>query len=151
MTEETNLINAAEELEREANCIIFDRGLDSLLRDYGNVFYKGSYFLKVMVWPDLDIDLVLEPDPYSVDAFFELGNRLAQLPGVWGMHFRNCISHPHEQLPKGLYWGMRMDRVDSDGYWKVDLWAIPGLVRRRKSRDGGPAEDNGSRQKKTHP
>jgi len=40
------------------------------------------------------------------------------------MHFRNCISHPHNELPRGLYWGMRMDRVDSDGYWKVDLWAV---------------------------
>lgn len=124
MAKETNPIDVADELEREANGIILDRGLDSVLRDHGKVFYKGSYFLNVMTWPDLDIDLVIRPDPYSVDAFFELGKELAQFQGVWGMHFRNCISHPHDRLPKGLYWGMRMDRVDSDGHWKVDLWAV---------------------------
>ena len=110
-------MNVADKLEREANSIIFDRGLDSVLKDYGEVVYKGSYFLKVMVWPDLDIDVVLQPDPYAIDTFFELGKKLAELPGVWGMHFRNCITHPHKQLPRGLYWGMRLDRVNSVGYW----------------------------------
>ena len=113
----------AEALHSEADRVLHATGLDPLLRSYGTVAYTGSYLLDVMAWPDIDIHMVMEPDPLSLDRFFELGRELAGLDGIFRLNFRNVHRAPIQGLPRGLYWGMRLDTGSPPTTWKLDLWA----------------------------
>lgn len=116
-------LHNADELRQEADDLIQRKGLDPILSSFGRVWYRGSYELGTMVWPDLDIHMVMEPDPWSVDAFFKLGAQIAALDGVRSMMFDDCAHHRRDGLPQGLYWGTRMVTERREMPWKIDLWA----------------------------
>lgn len=116
-------------LKEEATAIIHEAGLDSILRRYGNLHYTGSYFLDLMVWPDLDIELSLDPDPFSLDAFFDLGRAIAQACVVSWMTFYNRVwFRPFEHIPHGLYWNIRVEDDAFTEEWNIDLWSFEPSV-----------------------
>ena len=122
-----NALEIATRLRREAQTIIYDRGLDAILQPYGRVLYTGSYAVDMMAWPDIDISMILEPDPRSLDAFFEIGKRIAEIPGTFRLNFFDNFvarSPGDEALPKGLYWGIRVQPEGCETPWKIDLWAV---------------------------
>ena len=121
MTGKPTPLQVADRLHQEANQIVYDRGIDRILQLYGEVFYTGSYFLNVMVWPDIDITIVLESDPPSIEDFFEIGAEVAKIDSVISLKFNNFFSLQAEDLPEGLYWGVRLDVENRE--WKIDLWA----------------------------
>jgi len=123
MIKNLNIIEIADNLHREADRIIYDSGIDKILNTYGNVFYTGSYFLNVMVWQDLDITIVMKPDPYSIEAFFEIGRKIARIDFVTSLRFDNFYKRKVQNLPEGLYWGIRFDSGNQNKPWKIDLWA----------------------------
>ncbi len=116
-------VEIADKLHQQAGQIIYHRGLDAVLRTYGRVFYTGSYYLNLMAWPDIDIHMILEPDPLSLHAFFEMGSKIAKLEGVFSVKFANHIRRPVAGLPQGFYWGIRLDTGDWQMPWKIDIWA----------------------------
>ena len=119
----------AEELRQEADELIHHRGLGEILGTFGRVWYRGSYEMETMVWPDLDIHMVIEPEPLSVETFFRMGTRIAELDGVSSMQFDDCARYPREGLPEGLYWGIRMVTEKREIPWKVDIWSTRAEVR----------------------
>lgn len=121
-----DLLKAADDLKAEASKFIYSSGLDNILNSFGRVFYTGSYFLDVMVWPDLDIEILLNGDPYSVKAFFQLGSEIEQLPEVKSMKFHNFLNPPGPESipPKGLYWKIQAERPGKQNPWKIDLWSF---------------------------
>ncbi len=52
-------LEIAAKWHQEADQLIYDRGIDAILRSYGRVSYTGSYAINLMAWPDIDIDMVL--------------------------------------------------------------------------------------------
>ncbi len=130
-----DVLKKADELRKETDDLIHRRGLGQILSSFGRVWYRGSYELNTMAWADLDIHIVMEPDPWSVDEFFKLGARIASLEGVISMKFDDCAHHPRDVLPEGLYWGTRMARGKSEIPWKIDLWSTRSeLLERDKLR-----------------
>lgn len=114
----------ADKLRKEADEILHGgRGIDRVLRSFGRVHYTGSYALDLMAWPDIDITMVLDGEPYSFDAFFKMGRQLAQVDGVDKIEFWNSLNWDVHNLPKGLYWGVRLNAGDWDVPWKIDVWA----------------------------
>ena len=114
----------ADKLRAEADDILHgDRGVDKILRSYGKVHYTGSYALDLMAWPDIDITMLLDGDPYSFDNFFAMGKQLAQVAGVDKIEYWNSMNWDVHNLPKGLYWGVRLDTGTWDVPWKIDVWA----------------------------
>ena len=61
-------LEIAQQLRREADELLYGRGLDGILRAHGRVFYTGSYALDAMAWPDVDINMLLEPGYELVDG-----------------------------------------------------------------------------------
>ncbi len=74
-----------------------------------------------MVWRDLDI--YLETDGISSNAFFELGSRLNTLFRPTRMHFLDSRTVAASGLPRGLYWGVYQNHQREDS-WKIDVWAL---------------------------
>ena len=108
-------------LRREADQLLFGKGLHALLAGYGRVEVVGSYAFRLMTWRDLDICLVVEP--LAVPTFFELGRRVADILTPWRMSFRNERIAKTEGLPDGLYWGVYFGD-EREAAWKIDIWAI---------------------------
>lgn len=117
-----NALDIAVTLKKEADTLLQGQGLDRLFRSYGTVFYTGSYFLNLMAWRDIDIHLVLEPDPHSLEQFWALGLQISQVKGVFRSNFLNTLRHPGDNLPAGYCWGVRLED-DNGCSWKLDIWA----------------------------
>jgi hypothetical protein len=111
----------AEQLRREADEIIYDRGLDGILKSWGLVWYTGSYALNTMAWPDIDM-ILLKSNPASLTDFFEIGREVAQMEGVIELKFWNYLIQSSPFLPHGLYWGARMETGKQPIPWKIDIW-----------------------------
>lgn len=117
----TTLLDQNALIKQEADAILFEKGLFSLLRSYGTPHVSGSYALDLMTWRDLDI--YLQVDNFSLTDFFELGNQICTAFIPPKMSFRNELIAKTEGLPSGLYWGIYMGN-ERAGAWKIDIWAV---------------------------
>src|SRR5688572_27081686 len=116
-----DVVRHDELLHREADTLLYERGLLSVLQRYGRPQLTGSYTLGLMTWRDLDLDLVT--DDVDLSGFFALGSTVALVLDPVRMHFRNERRAQTPGLPAGLYWGIYLGDTDGLG-WKIDLWAI---------------------------
>lgn len=114
----------AKKLHKEADKLLYKQGLHDILKKHARVFYTGSYYLDLMVWPDIDIYISIFDDPFDKQIFFEIGNQLAQLPQVISLKFQDHHTYPHKLLPDGLYWNIRINNDQFKTPWKVDIWAL---------------------------
>ena len=118
-----NALDNAAELLAEADEIIHKRGIDDILQSHGKVCYTGSYALDLMAWPDIDIIMMMDDDPLCLDKFFDIGRQVAAVDGVDKMQFWNAVTWDDPNLPRGLYWGLRLNTASRDIPWKMDIWS----------------------------
>jgi hypothetical protein len=108
-------------IKREADEILYEKGLIDILNSFGTPHIHGSYLLDLMTWRDLDI--YLQVDDISESRFFELGERINSLLSPVKMSFRNEIKSKTKGLPAGLYWGIYLGN-ERAGAWKIDIWVV---------------------------
>lgn len=114
----------AKKLKDEGQQLLRSTGLLSLLNQYGQVFYTGSFALNLMAWPDIDLYLVPEKWPLArpqlgclLSAFSAYENMLqikVEMPGMHNKHF----------LPKGIYIGLKLRYGKWRLPWKFDIWIV---------------------------
>jgi hypothetical protein len=110
-----------EALHAEADVLIYEKGLDEILKQHGIPHYTGSYSLRLMTWRDLDI--YLDTNNISIAKFFDLGAAIGAKLNPVKMSFRNERIGRTEGLPPGLYWGIYLGD-ERKGAWKIDIWAM---------------------------
>jgi len=108
-------------IKKEANDILYKKGLISILNRFGIPHIHGSYFLDLMAWRDLDI--YLQADNIAEADFFAMGSKICTLLGPVKMSFRNERVSKTPNLPAGLYWGIYLGN-ERAGAWKIDIWAV---------------------------
>jgi len=116
-----NLLALDTSIHKEADEIIYDKGLHDILSAFGKPFYTGSYSLHLMTWRDLDI--YLETENISEKRFFEMGSKITGTFQPVKMSFRNERIAKTPGLPNGLYWGIYFGN-EREGAWKIDIWAM---------------------------
>jgi hypothetical protein len=116
-----NLFVIDASIRKEADEIIYSKGLHNILSDVGIPYYTGSYSLHLMTWRDLDI--YLETENISEERFFELGSKIDGKFQPVKMSFRNERKAKTPGLPDGLYWGIYLGN-EREGAWKIDIWAM---------------------------
>lgn len=114
-------LNLNSLIKREADEILQEKGLLSVLRSFGTPCVTGSYVLGLMTWRDLDI--YLQVDNFSEVEFFALGGQLCRVFTPVKMSFRNELAAKTTGLPAGWYWGVYLGN-EREGAWKIDLWAV---------------------------
>ena len=87
----------AAKLRREADVVLDLIGLFAILRPYARVFPNGSYFLDVMVYPDIDLYIT----KVSLTQIFEIAAQLASCDQVIQVVFSKTDDPVN--LPDGLY------------------------------------------------
>ena len=115
------LLNLNSLIKKEADEILKEKGLLSILSSFGAPHISGSYSLDLMTWRDLDI--YLHVDEISEADFFALGGRIRSAFEPVKMSYRNELIAKTKGLPAGLYWGTYLGN-ERDGAWKIDIWAV---------------------------
>ena len=108
-------------IKKEADEILFEKGLFSILSSIGKPHISGSYALDLMTWRDLDI--YLQSDNIPEADFFALGSKICTALTPVKMSFRNELIGKTKNLPAGLYWGIYLGN-ERAGAWKIDIWAV---------------------------
>jgi hypothetical protein len=138
MTDAATRSALAADLRARAQAILTDTGwLDLFARHFGAVAATGSFSYDLMVWPDIDIHMPVEPNARA--EWLALGieiNRGLNAAGcrLHRAHYWDDYVDPHP-LGAGLYWGIEFrDRDDTP--WKADLWGwAPDDYEKRQARD----------------
>lgn len=110
-------------IRREADLVLQEIRLFEILEEVGveRVFPTGSYFLNVMVYPDIDIYL----SPLPVETLFRIGGQLARCEKVFQVVFEKSRD---ARLPGGLYLKPRVEYGDWGRPWKIDLWSLEETI-----------------------
>ena len=116
----------ANKLKSEADYVLKLVRMEEILQSYGCVYPTGSYFLDVMVYPDIDLYLT----EVSLGQLFEIGAQIAAGERVSQVVFEK--SDDPVELPEGLYLKTRVNYGEWGRPWKIDLWSLAHNVIQRK-------------------
>jgi hypothetical protein len=100
-----------------------------ILRPYAQVYPTGSYFLDVMVYPDIDLYITR----VSIEQLFEIGAQIATCEQVIQVVFERT-DNPL-LLPDGLYLKPRVNYGDWGRPWKIDIWSLEERVIQEKMKE----------------
>ena len=111
-------LERAEKLKSEADKVLSLVRLYDILDPYAKVFPGGSYYLNVMVYPDIDLYIT----KVSLSELFEISAQLAACELVIQIVFEKSDDPLH--LPGGLYLKPRINYGDWGRPWKIDIWSL---------------------------
>lgn len=132
MIDDTNLqqlpqlepLALADVLHRQAEQLLANIQLVEVLSPYGIVTPTGSYYLNVMVYPDIDLYL---PE-LTVEQVFAIAGQMANQKKVVQVVFEQGDA----MMPGGLYLKLRIANSIWGRPWKIDLWSIdPELLEQK--------------------
>jgi len=112
-----NAISRSRLLRQEADLVLQQISLYDILRSYGRVVATGSYYLDVMIYPDIDLYIPLVP----IADLFQIAGRLALAETVHEIVFQKSGL---PALPGGLYLKARVEVGDWGRPWKIDIWSL---------------------------
>ena len=121
-------IERASRLRQEADFVMQEVRVYEILSLYGRIVPIGSYFLDVMMYPDIDLYL----SEVSMGQIFEIGSQLAHSEMVFQVVFEKSRTL---DLPGGLYLKPRIDYGDWGRPWKIDIWSLADSVIDGKMKD----------------
>jgi hypothetical protein len=106
-------------LKAEADNLLDTVHVFDILGRYSRIYPTGSYFLNLMVYPDIDIMI----DKVPVQTMFTIGGRLASSPQVFEVKFEKA--GPDDPLvANGLYLKPRIRWGSWGRPWKIDIWSL---------------------------
>ena len=115
--DEINQLERAARLRREADFVLKQIRLPGILEQYGRVYPTGSYFLDVMIYPDIDFYLSW----VSIEQLFQIGGEIAASNLVSEVIFQKSTL---ANVPGGLYLKTRVVYGDWGRPWKIDIWSL---------------------------
>jgi hypothetical protein len=116
-----DVLERAAKLKEEANLLMRAVGLEEILRPYGEITPTGSYFLDLMVYPDVDLYM----PRVSIGQLFEIGARLADVSIVTRVVFEKSDV---PNLPGGLFLQPRIQYGEWGRPWKIDIWSLDATI-----------------------
>jgi len=117
-----DLLERADRLHQEADELMLILRLKDSLQPFGEIVSTGSYFLDLMVYPDLDLYI---PKAGIPDIFAAAG-QIARQKDVLRVSFEN---EPHTGLEGGYYLNFRVNLGDWGRPWKLDIWWLdPDMI-----------------------
>jgi len=108
-------------LRQEADLVLQKVRLHEILQPYGRLVPTGSYYLDVMIYPDIDLYI----SKVSIEELFAIGGQLAACEMVYQVVFERSRT---ADLPGGLYLKPRIEYGQWGRPWKIDIWSLQDRV-----------------------
>jgi hypothetical protein len=115
-------------LRQEADFLLQKVRLYEILGPYGRIVPTGSYYLDIMIYPDIDLYM----SKVSVEDLFAIGGQLATCDMVYEVVFAKSET---AELPGGLYLKPRIKFGGWGRPWKIDIWSLEDRVIDEKMAD----------------
>jgi hypothetical protein len=108
-------------LKQEADFLLENLKLISLLSQSGKVTFTGSYYLDLMIYPDIDLYVSKVP----IDKIFKITSEITNSDLVSEVRF-----HKEDKPPfnGGLYLKFYLNYGDWKRPWKIDIWFLEDKV-----------------------
>lgn len=124
----TDLIQAQNRLQAEADAVVRDLRLEELLGPLGRPVRVGSSAMGLMVRRDIDITVICPRlDAPVLEAFAGVAAHLMRnSAAVESVRFRNdsgAWNKEPAKYPDGFYLGLTV-RAGNDALWTLDIWAV---------------------------
>ena len=124
---EMSTIERAEKLNHEADQLLQEIQLVELCRPIGKITPTGSYYLNLMIYPDIDLYL----PPAKPRQLFDIVSQLVEKHPIIRVNFLNGGPGP---LSDALYIKPVIDIGNWERPWKIDIWAVnQGLIEERNA------------------
>lgn len=117
-------LESSKKLLNQANKFLQTKHFENILSKYGQVVYTGSYAADLMVWPDIDVQLILPDEQDKIDAILNVSKILLNDPDVKDVKLINFAKRKKPGMPCGMYVGVKIKDSDSMLEWKIDIWAL---------------------------
>lgn len=114
-------LERAAALRAEASFILEEVQLFKILEPYGQVVLTGSYYLDLMMYPDIDLYISSIP----ISKLFDIAIQLTSCPLVFQIVFEKSQD---AGLPGGLYLKPRLNYGDWGRPWKIDIWSLDDAI-----------------------
>ncbi|SDT42538.1 hypothetical protein [Microlunatus soli] len=125
------LTERQEWLQSSAHALMDEVGLRAILETAGRVWPGGSFDLGLMVWPDLDIEVITTSPPQPAVVVNVL-QELVLTTGIRKINYADHRAPTDSGLPTGVYLGP--DVEFRSVAWQVDLWFIDADQARERRR-----------------
>jgi hypothetical protein len=115
-------------LQKEADKVLALVRLRRHCARFGKITPTGSYFLRCMMYPDIDLYIPLIP----MEMLFDLATKLAAYDCVKKINFEK--GGPGD-LAKGFYLKPIVEYGNWERPWKIDIWSLPITVVTEKQKE----------------
>jgi hypothetical protein len=112
-------------LRQEADVVMREIRLHEIFAPYGRIVPTGSYFLDVMVYPDIDLYV----SKVTLEQVRQIQDQLAASPLVYEVKLQESDD---PTLPDGIYIKPRIKYGAWERPWKIDIWSVADAVRAEK-------------------
>jgi hypothetical protein len=120
-----DLLKRARQLHREAGDLMRLLKVKDVLQPFGEVVPTGSYYLDLMVYPDLDLYV----PKTAIPDIFAASGKMANTDMVIRVSFENEL---HPGLEGGLFINFRVNIGGWGRPWKVDIWWLEPVMITKK-------------------
>lgn len=107
----------SRKIREEADVVMRAVGLHDALAPCGQISLTGSYYLDVMIYPDIDLFVPKVP----VAQLFQAGGQIASSELVYEVIYQRSRV---PALPGGLYMKPRIRYGNWERPWKIDIWSV---------------------------
>lgn len=119
MINKNNLLKNQENLQYEAKKVVDKLDLIRILSEYGKTEVVGSLEYGLMVWRDIDIDLVFKNEILET-SYWEIVKKLFSNKEIQLMTLSDNRKIVNKNRPKSLYIGIKYLNGKGD-IWKIDI------------------------------
>lgn len=109
-------------LQNQASDVLSELELLPLLGKFGRTHITGSMQMGLMVWPDIDVELIVSGRP-NLDDMLAIAKEIVVKPGIRQVGLSYHIGNTRG-FPDGLYAGLKYT-ANSGKSWQIDIWMIP--------------------------
>jgi len=113
----------SQQVKKEADLLLKQANLIDFLKNYGDVYIRGSYELNLMVAGDIDIYVVSKK--FSKGLSISVLNKLIVKNQFRGYVFYDFVTRRKSGFPKGYYLGLRTRFKGRK--WKIDIWFMKSM------------------------
>ncbi|MHA1558358.1 MAG: hypothetical protein ACTSXG_00910 [Alphaproteobacteria bacterium] len=113
----------SKQLHEDATNILHDKNLWEVFENYGKIYKAGSFFLDLLVYPDLDVYFEVPKHFNVLDVFAEISKSLVNHQNVKSIRLEKELYKINPIVPKGVYLQLKF-RTNEDIMWKIDIWSL---------------------------